>query len=628
MLTSQYVDTPMGETFVAVVAGTSEAVTTAGASVKLDAELMQQLGGQPLVLSFTSLSDTAAEQFGVELAVPVSISLWSLQGSRISVSNAVVPLQIRIPTNNSEAQCVFWNETLEEWTSDGLTRVGYEDGVLICESTHLTIFSAFWQQFGIALRCSTAPALLSAEGLSAFGRFPSWLGYSSSLIVILSLFFFGLCMGSAVGSDRLAEQKVGKDELAFVVKSPAQASKCCAPVLRVSAMLGMDDTLRDLLALRDRKAVYEAFVSRCIRMLHSHKAGACWDSLRLVMIENSASQALMKSQSLLHRTKRKFHKAFSLVLGRSQKVQPMVEKEEWHESGGVRIVEGFLSGSWSSRVCSLAPAVHPWLKAVQSSLFSSHSSRTMLMYLKLVTAGAVNALFYQGSALSTKTESEECREPETPFLQAMRAFAIGIFSALVGDLLILILWKVQKRPSVLSEPWWEEVEERTLRRWKRRLRVFWCVSLGHCFFCLFYIFTFLANVTQEDSNKWLVATLVSLVEDLLMLPVTLAVSFGSVATLLLFFRPDVKADIRARCIDEDTGTISQMAVFKPSKKSVYILENQDLEAASYTTPPPMSENIRVESVGPSTSQGPFFGVSPTRPDGCEAKAVAADDLLT
>jgi hypothetical protein len=34
----------MGETFVAVVAGTSEAVTTAGACVKLDAELMQQLG--------------------------------------------------------------------------------------------------------------------------------------------------------------------------------------------------------------------------------------------------------------------------------------------------------------------------------------------------------------------------------------------------------------------------------------------------------------------------------------------------------------------------------------------------------------------------------------------------------
>jgi hypothetical protein len=34
--------------------------------------------------------------------------------------------------------------------------------------------------------------------------------------------------------------------------------------------------------------------------------------------------------------------------GRSQKVQPMAEKEEWHESGGVRIVEGPKSMGWES----------------------------------------------------------------------------------------------------------------------------------------------------------------------------------------------------------------------------------------------------------------------------------------
>ena len=38
----------MGETFIAVVAGTSEAGTTAGASVKLDAALMQQLGREKM----------------------------------------------------------------------------------------------------------------------------------------------------------------------------------------------------------------------------------------------------------------------------------------------------------------------------------------------------------------------------------------------------------------------------------------------------------------------------------------------------------------------------------------------------------------------------------------------------
>jgi hypothetical protein len=46
----------------------------------------------------------------------------------------------------------------------------------------------------------------------------------------------------------------------------------------------------------------------------------------------------------------------------------------------------------------------------------------------------------------------------------------------------------------------------------------------------------MAVVPRLPSPSRLVATLVSLVEDLLMLPVTLAVSFGSVATLLLFFR--------------------------------------------------------------------------------------------
>jgi len=638
LLASQVRENGLGEVLVAVMGGSTPAkvVTSTGASVQVDAAVLQQLGGQPVVLSFTSFSSSAwsSDSENHEMAgLPVSISLWSLDSSPIRLSDAAVPLQIRIPTDNAEAECVFWSETSEEWSSVGLRKVGYEDGNLICESTHLTIFSTLFRQIALALRCSTAPALLSAEGLSAFSRFPGWLAHTSSLVVVLSLFFFGLCMASAVGTDRLSED-VNKEDLVVLVKSPDEPARCCKPLLKASAVLGMEDTLRDLLALRDRKAVYEAFVSRCIRLLHSHKAGACWDSVRIVMIESSASRALMKSQSLMHRTKRRLDKAFSRIFNRSWKVQP--ENEEWHERGGVKIVEGFLFGSWWSRVWSLAPAVHPWLRAVQSSLFSSHSSRTMLMYLKLATAGAINALFFQGSSLSSNSD-DECHEPDTPFLRGMRAFAIGVLSALVGDLLILILWKVQKRPSILHGPWSQEAEEDVMRRWRYRLRGFWCVSLLHGFFCTFYIFTFFANVTAEDSTKWLEATLVSLLEDLLLLPITLALTFGSMATLLLFVRPDVKAEIRARWID-DAGclaglvemNISETVLFKPSKKTLYKMEEGNEVAAS--DPPGHSENIRVESVGASqsTSQGPFFGISPSPSRsyirGGEAQAVVHEEL--
>lgn len=498
LLASQVMENELGEVLVAVIGGSTPAkvVTSTGASVQVDAAVLQQLGGQPVVLSFTSFSSSAwSSDSDSEMAgLPVSISLWSLDSSPIRLSDAAVPLQIRIPTNNTEAECVFWSETSEEWSSVGLRRVGYEDGNLICESTHLTIFSTLFRQIATALRCSTAPALLSAEGLSAFSRFPGWLAHTASLVVVLSLFFFGLCMASAVGTDRLSED-VNKEDLVVLVKSPDEPARCCKPLLKASAVLG-------------------------------------------------------------------------------------------------------------------------------------HSSRTMLMYLKLATAGAINALFFQSSSLSFNSD-DECHEPDTPFLRWMRAFAIGVLSALVGDLLILILWKVQKRPSILHGPWSQEAEEDVMRRWRYRLRGFWCMSLLHGFFCTFYIFTFFANVTAEDSTKWLEATLVSLLEDLLLLPISLALTFGSMATLLLFVRPDVKAEIRARWID-DAGNISETVLFKPSKKTLYKMEEGNEVAAS--DPPRHSENIRVESVGASqsTSQGPFFGISPSPSRsynrGGEAQAVVHEEL--
>ena len=45
-----------------------------------------------------------------------------------------------------------------------------------------------------------------------------------SILALPSLWFYHPGMGSAVGSDRLAEQKVGKDELAFVVTLAAGVS--------------------------------------------------------------------------------------------------------------------------------------------------------------------------------------------------------------------------------------------------------------------------------------------------------------------------------------------------------------------------------------------------------------------
>jgi len=76
--------------------------------------------------------------------------------------------------------------------------------------------------------------------------------------------------------------------------------------------------------------------------------------------------------------------------------------------------------------------------------------------------------------------------------------------------------------------------------------------------------------------------------------------------------------------------ISETVLFKPSKKTLYKMEEGNEVAAS--DPPGHSENIRVESVGASqsTSQGPFFGISPSPSRsyirGGEAQAVVHEEL--
>merc|ERR1712100_997624 len=43
---------------------------------------------------------------------------------------------------NAEAQCSYWDDENKVWTPQGLTSRLDENGNLVCETTHLTMFSA------------------------------------------------------------------------------------------------------------------------------------------------------------------------------------------------------------------------------------------------------------------------------------------------------------------------------------------------------------------------------------------------------------------------------------------------------------------------------------------------------
>ena len=80
--------------------------------------------------------------------------------------------------------------------------------------------------------------------------------------------------------------------------------------------------------------------------------------------------------------------------------------------GKASAAKEFLQSYWCKRVVLLMRAMHPWITMQYVSLFRSHMVRASLIILKLLSAGAANALFFTASAVSADSE-KDCGPPET-----------------------------------------------------------------------------------------------------------------------------------------------------------------------------------------------------------------------
>ncbi|CAE7257526.1 rngB, partial [Symbiodinium pilosum] len=85
-------------------------------------------------------------------------------------------------------------------------------------------------------------------------------------------------------------------------------------------------------------------------------------------------------------------------------------------------VDEFLRSPWYKRVFVLVRAMHPWITMQYVSLFRSHAVRAALIILKLVSAGAVNALFFIST--STTPDSDSACAPPQNFGERMLRAAI------------------------------------------------------------------------------------------------------------------------------------------------------------------------------------------------------------
>ena len=352
------------------------------------------------------------------ISEPVHVSFRAADGQRLRVSGLRKPLELRFEGlerfNESalqQARCVFWDEDAGSWSREGLARSEQSDG-FVCLTSHLTIFGVvFLEAVGRAFRCSSASDVLSVEGLQNLGT-TRWLTYAATIVTFVFLAAFAAAMGWGAHLDVKTKRAFSEAEVEAVLlvsRSEERAweeewlrhgrsALCCWCLTSafekmawlVSIVFEFEAT-DDVGKFANPQATT---VSRCISLLHSYKAGACRESISVVMA--SSGERKLRSGS-----------PCAVQGERSTSSHASAISETWDvHYHGVRAVKQYLSASWCSRVTMLLPCLHPWLRLTLMSFFSSHAMRAALVVLKVTTSAFANALFFTSAAQARDSDAK------------------------------------------------------------------------------------------------------------------------------------------------------------------------------------------------------------------------------
>eukprot|EP00931_Biecheleriopsis_adriatica_P080333 TRINITY_DN5369_c0_g1_i2.p1 TRINITY_DN5369_c0_g1~~TRINITY_DN5369_c0_g1_i2.p1 ORF type:complete len:3196 (-),score=476.27 TRINITY_DN5369_c0_g1_i2:5-8317(-) len=501
---------------------------------------------------------------------PTSIQLYYSNGTEMKSVQLVEPMlmTIEVPngTDPAKLKCAYWDEDLNAWSNKGVERVPDETGAVVCATHHLTIFATVEGEFKAlvadavqALVCSNAQGLMSEEGLQALWKSNDW--WYRSPAIALWVFNF-LCIGAMVitrGVDwwecrkvpwterlqvyrtSIAQKKSLRRSRASVAPEPAERS-ISGRSLQGMRRLSRSATQQNLAAsrgvlwawqevtgfnfdissfLKDLSDAPNSVVTRCVRLVHSRKSGMDETSLKaLITFEDD------------------FQRASSIVPAPSpaQKLRrtasSLVESKDVRNSGK-EAANTFLTTCWCNRLFALFLALHPVVALYSFSIQTSRSCRLALLVSKIVASGAAAAMFFEASGGALGDDADPACQPRKGWItEVVQAVVVGTACAFIGDIGMVILGILQR-----DRLWWGKCHN-------VRVAIFWVFFIAEYLACNLFMAIFLANVSLASSTEWLQSSAMSLLEEMVLMPLCMAFSLALLASLILCCRPSVAQKVR------------------------------------------------------------------------------------
>jgi len=562
------------------------AVQGTDAQVTVPISAFNELGvdGVILVVSYIELDNASLP----EVLAAVNVNLFTLSGAEVNVGQLVQPILITLPTAwNSSIQCAFWDELALGWASSGLVTSVSQGGLVECKVYHLTFFAAIIRGFVQTITCSKL-TLLTAEGVAELGS-SGWYSTPAAYAFWALTFVFAVLLLGAAAVDRRRSGIWTDEHFLIANDSMVEVSKAATTTTAVAEGCFMSClcSFKESAALRDALDDILSNWLSCFGELRSFIEGL-WEGLELNGCCSCNAVHLIMSVMLAHSARRQAaaslgisrdcamfvledEDAYDLLVNRHvhRKVQRKLsgssngsaeeptnlpndapQSSQSHKRlEGVGSLHEKLGESLeahlkqSARWVSLPRSIwrlflygSPVGSAMVHCIFYSRALRVMFFMVDIFGALMLAALFFQSSGGIVSKRSRSYCESSGPFNigESMgRLLAIGVSSMFVAGIPSMILQTLTTRAVKRFEfkgcPAWEK----QLKIWRIQDRMAWAFSILYVGFCIFFIMLFLANVVPDDQWGWTVSGVVSVAQDMLIIPLSVALCIPLLAVTCL-----------------------------------------------------------------------------------------------
>ena len=264
--------------------------------------------------------------------------------------------------------CAFWDLEVNMWSTEGVTTLSISDGLVTCETRHLSLFGFVLRTIGNIFACSAAVAIFSLDGLKNLVKGGMWMRSIPALMHWAVVLVAGIFLFASWRCDKKHER---------YLKELKQASEA------------------------------HRFQQRLrLQRLQRRSSSMQFASLKQLLPEEIIALRLPKVS--------RFSKHFYSMLVRQETGQTLADLEGLHSSVGLvaahvkayNSIIRFCSSSALGKANTLYTANNAWIRWSEPSPVSSCVFRCLLHFALLYSKWAVAAVFFNFSA---RAADENCQ---------------------------------------------------------------------------------------------------------------------------------------------------------------------------------------------------------------------------